>query len=316
MEKVTALQAVNPPRADARDALRTLIDKRGWSKAEVGRRMGVKATVVSSWLHGTYRGNNDRIADLVQRVLATEQDADDLTTAGLDRLADLAVTEQVSNIAAHAHANADLVVVFGTAGGGKTSALKRYCVEHAGAWLVTMSPAITTPSAVLTRIAKKLYGGSAPETTAARLEEAVIARLSIGRSLLIVDEAHHLTQALLDVVRCVYDEAGCGLALSGNEPLWSKLAGGDRAAQLVSRVGQKYHLPPPAATDILALAEALLSRPPAGVGRKAVLAAGESNGALRSVRKLIAQAQILARGDERDQANDQDLADAAELLQS
>ena len=297
---------------DLRPALRALIKERGWSMAEVARRVGVTSTVVSAWLRAKYRGDNERISDLVLRLINTERDADDLTT-GLDRHADLAVTGEVVGVAAHAHANADLTVIYGAAGGGKTKALERYCEQHSGAWLVTMAPWVTTPSAVLGAIADAL-DGAASETTAARLARAVVARLSIGRALLVIDESHHLSQPLLDVVRCVHDEARCGLVLAGNEPLWARLARGERAAQLVSRVGIRYHLRRPSATDALALAQALLGRPVETGGRKAVLGAGEGVGALRSVRKLIAQAQILARGDGRDAATDQDLTDAAELL--
>ena len=176
-----------------------------------------------------------------------------------------------------------------------------------------MSPATSTPTAVLARTAEAL-DLTAARVTAARLERIVIDRLSGGQKLLVVDEAHHLSQALLDVVRCVYDAAACGLVLAGNEPLWSRLASGDRAAQLVSRVGIARRLRRPADADILALAAALLGSAPAGAGRTAVLAAGRGIGGLRAVRKLITQAQLLARGDDRDKATSQDLADAAALL--
>lgn len=298
---------------DARAELRALMDERGWSTAEAARRAGVSATAIGAWLRGEYRGRADRIESLARRLLRTERDAAGLAAAGLDRHADLAITEQIAAAAAHAHTNADLVVVFGAAGGGKTAALRRYCTDHAGAWMVTMSPAVTTPAAALGRIAEEL-DGSTSEGTAARLERAVVSRLSVGRALLVVDEAHHLSQALLDVVRCVHDAAGCGLLLAGNEPLWGRLARGERAAQLVSRVGLRFHLRHPAPADVLALAETLLRRAPAGPGRRAVLAAGRGVGALRAVRKLVAQSLILARGDGRDAPADQDLADAAELL--
>ena len=229
---------------EARAALRELQGRQGWTKAEVARRVGMSSAAVSSWLAGTYRGNNARIEQLVRRLIETERDLSDLRAAGLDRHADLAVTEHVARVAAHAHVNADLAVVCGAGGGGKTWALKRYCAEHTGAWLVTMSPAVTTPAAVLARIADVLDGSTA-ETTAARLERAVVDRLSIGNALLVVDEAHHLTQALLDVVRCVYDAAAtCGLVLAGNEPLWSRLASGDRRGP--ARLPGGAALPPPA----------------------------------------------------------------------
>ena len=301
---------------DTRAQARGLFDERGWSMAEAARRIGVAGTVVSAWLRGSYRGDNARIEKLVRRLLDTERDVAELAMRGLGRHADLAVTDEIAGVLAHAHANSDLIVVYGAAGASKSWTAGRYCEEHTGAVLVTMSPAVTTPTSVLARIAKALHGGTAPEKTAARLETTVVERLSVGRALLVVDEAHHLTEALLDVARCVHDAAACGLALVGNEPLWARLAGGERSAQLVSRVGIRLYLQQPSDTDVLALAETLTGRAVKGAGRKAVLAVGRGPGGLRSVRKLVAQAQILARGDDRNEATDQDLAGAAELLAS
>ena len=295
---------------DARGELHALIGARGWTKTEAARRMGVSVTVVSRWLQGAV---NARAAALARRLLDTERDTADASMPGLSRHADLAVTEQIAGVAAHAQANRDLVVVYGAAGSGKSWALERYCEEHAGAWLAAMSPSVTTPAGVLRRIAKALEG-SAPAKTCEELERAIIDRLSAGMTLLVVDEAHHLSQALLDVVRCVYDAAGCGLTLCGNEPLWARLAAGERAAQLVSRVGIRHRLGRPANADVVALAETLMGRPVGGAARKAALGIGTGVGALRSVQKLVAQARMLARGDERDRPTDRDLVDAAELL--
>ena len=299
----------------ARAAARALIEARGLSIADIAAQIGVSGQTIRAWLKNEYRGNNTRIEFLVLRWLETERDVSSLRVAGLDRHADLAVTEQVDRVVRHAHANRDVVVIFGHAGGGKTWAARRYCQSAAGAFYVSMSPALTTPAAVLTRIARALDVG-AGLTTGASLELAVVDRLSVGETLLTVDEAHHLTQGLLDVIRCVHDAAGCGIAFLGNDPLWAKLASGERAAQLVSRVGLTYRLRAPASTDILALATTLLHAPPTGAARAAVLAAGGGLGGLRAVRKLIGQAHILAAGDDRDRPTLVDVADAAELLRS
>ena len=315
MATVETLDDHRRPADDPRAALRALLEAQGWSMKEAAGRIGLSDAAVGAWLREEYRGNNARVEKLVRRFLATERDVSAMRAGGLDRHADLAVTEQVSLVAAHAHANRDLAAVYGAAGAGKSWALQRYCNQHSGAWYASMSPAITTPTSVLARIAGAL-DVAVTRATAAQLERVVIDRLSGGQVLLVVDEAHHLTQGLLDVVRCVYDAAGCGLVLAGNEPLWSRLASGDRAAQLVSRVGIARHLRKPVAADILALAETLLGRPAEGAGRDAVLAVGRGVGGLRAVRKIIAQAQILARGDGRDKAATQDLADAALLLKS
>ena len=296
-----------------RAEVQALLDERGWSRGETALLIGVSDTTLSQWMQGKYRGKNARIATLVRRWLDTERDMSALRTAGLDRHADLAVTDQVERAARHAQANADIAVVFGAAGSGKTWALERYCRSSAGAWYAAMSPAVTTPASALSRVARAIGAGGGP-STAARLEQAVIERLTAGSALLVVDEAHHLTQALLDVVRCVHDQARCGLVLAGNEPLWGRLASGERAAQIVSRVGLTFRLRRPAAADALALATTLLGGAPEGKARAAVLAAAGGMGGLRAVRKLVGQAFLLAAADKRDQIDPGDVVDAAELL--
>ena len=224
----------------------------------------------------------------------------------------LAVTEEVEALARHARAAGDIAVIHGAAGAGKTWALARYCLDTSDCWLATMSPAVTTPAGALGRIAAAL--GVAPGGSAARTEAIVVERLARGRRpLLVVDEAHHLAAPLLDEIRCVHDAARCGLVLAGNEPLWGRLTGGVRAAQIVSRVGVRRLLGAPSTADAEDLAAALLGSRPRGAGLRAVLDAAARPGGLRSVRKLAASAAVLARGAGRDDVVDGDLADAAEL---
>ena len=122
-----------------------------------------------------------------------------------------------------------------------------------------------------------------------------------------------MTAALLDVIRCVHDQARCGLVLAGNEPLWARLASGERAAQLVSRIGIRRRLTRPADTDILALAERLLRLRPTGDARRAVLQAGRGIRGLRAVRKLAGQALVSARAEGRDRIAPGDVALAAAM---
>ena len=59
-----------------------------------------------------------------------------------------------------------------------------------------------------------------------------------------IDEAQHLTVRALNHLRCVSDESGIGIALVGNEEIYSKLRGSGKAdfAQLFSRVGMRKHV--------------------------------------------------------------------------
>ena len=293
-----------------RARLRAHLDEHGLTVAQAARGIGMSAPAVSSWLNGSYRGDNARLARLVGRWLDTERSLTARRTGIAARHADLAVTREIENLALHAQANADMVLAYGAAGVGKTWALRRFSAERSSAIYTAMSPAETTPTAVLSEIADAMDVGGGVKTGRA-LRRAVTRALAGRNAVLVVDEAHHLTSALLDMVRCLHDAAECGVVLAGNEPLWSRLASGERAAQLVSRVGIRRRFRKPSEADTLLLAETLLDRTPAGGGRKAVLEAAGGRGSLRAVAKLIAQALVFARADGSDEVRDADLVDAA-----
>ena len=301
---------------DLRAGVEAVLADRGLTLAAAARSIGVSASALSSWMHRSYRGDNDRLDALVGRWLTTEAEVAARRTAGLDRHADLAATDDIDAVCHHAQANGDMALVYGAAGAGKTWTLRRFAGARAGAWLVTMSPAVTTPAAALGRIAAALDAGGG-ETTAARLERAVIEYLAgVRHAVLLVDEAHHLTAALLDVIRCVHDASGAGVVLSGNEPLWARLASGERAAQLVSRIGLRRRLRRPTEADVLTLAETLLRVRPTGPAREAVVAAGKGIGGLRAVRKLAGHALAAAAGGGRERVEPGDVLDAAAALEA
>ena len=298
--------------AAVRAAVQRRIDQAGLTITHVAERIGMSSTTVSQYLKGTYPANSRRVAAALERWLKTDQE---LVDAGFLRRRDrrhveLDITASLQTWCRHAQANGDLVVIYGMAGTGKTWSLQRYAEETTAAWHVAMSPSLTTAAAVLSRIARAI-GTGGDHRTAARLEQAVIDRLSGIDAVLLVDESHHLPQALLDVLRCVHDAAECGLVLAGNEPLWSRLASGERAAQLVSRVGLRRRLRRPSAADALTLARHLLERDVAQNERKTITATAAGPGGLRAVRKLIGQARVLAAAEDREAVEAQDIQTAA-----
>ena len=296
-----------------RAELRAHLEHRGTSIARAAKAIGMSAPVISSWLKGTYAGDSEGVAALTRRWLRTEREASRLRTAGLHRHAMLGVTATITGLAAHAQANQDAVLVYGAPGAGKTWALERFRGEHSGVRVATMSPALTTPAAVLSRIARSLDAAEGV-TTARQLEDLVVDWLKGRGALLVVDEAHHLSAALLDQVRMVYDLSGCGLVLSGNDPLRARLKATGRAGQLLSRIGISRRFRKTTETDALLLAETLLRREPGATGRGAILAVSNECGGLRAVHKAVSLAAVFARADGREDVRDADLVEASDEM--
>ena len=115
--------------------------------------------------------------------------------------------------------------------------------------------------------------------------------------LLVVDEAQHLSLRALESLRGIHDATGTGLALLGNNPLYTRMAGWKRRAeyaQLQSRMGKLVSLGPPGPGDV----EALLAAWGVSVKRirRTAMEIATRPGALRGLTKALRYAHLLAGG--------------------
>ncbi len=299
------------PIAVTRSRFAAEVKANGISVAAAAREIGVSSATASLFMRGVYSGDNKMVARQIKSWLTTRADRKALGLH-LDAHADLAVTSELMTDLATAQASADCLVVHGCAGAGKTYALRKYAESRSNVVVATMSPAVGTPMGVLSRLARVLHVGSGAANAAA-LEDVLVERLSGRGALLVIDEAHHLRPALLDEVRILHDRAGCGLALVGNDPLWPRLAGSERAAQIVSRVGIRRRLGSPSQSDLHTLASALLGRELGRKERSVITSMGRRAGGLRAVAKSMRDAHALARAEGRSCPSADDVAGAASL---
>lgn len=158
---------------------------------------------------------------------------------------------------AFAQATADVVVVYGAGGVGKTCTAQHYAGDVANAWHATMTPATAGVVPALEELCAAL--GIPPSNGAAPLHRSIVKRVTGTDGLIVIDEAQHLQPAALDQLRSIHDAAGIGLALMGSRDVYARLVGGESAAaldRLRSRVGHRLHLPGATAEDAAALAVA------------------------------------------------------------
>ena len=148
-----------------------------------------------------------------------------------------------------------------------------------------------------------------PVGSALEAESAIIDRLRDRSALLVVDEAHHLRDKLLDELRIIRDRSGCGLALVADKTIEIALA---RCAQVDGRIGIKLDLTMQAVADIEDIIAGAIGRKPSKAELKTLDEIGRGPGGLRALRRLLGRAWMVAQGDGHDDITASDIDAAVE----
>lgn len=122
----------------------------------------------------------------------------------------------------------------GPAGTGKTTACKYFSETNKNAVYFLAKPHYTAKSFFAEL---SLCFGISPRGSVIGLYNAVRARIMDEKILLIVDQSEYLSHSILELLRNLHDEAGCGLLLVGLEELKTNIYGSrGEYAQLSSRI--------------------------------------------------------------------------------
>lgn len=263
----------------------------------IGKEAGVPAGTISVFANGKYTGNNQRVGREVQIWLDSRKEK--AATASLVKRSPSWQATQTGKefleILKFAQTLPDIVVVAGSPGVGKTITAEQYAQNNPNVYLVTMEPCTSTVNTMMNAIAITM---GVSEKSQSRLSGAIGAKVREASALIIVDEAQHLSRAALDQLRTFHDRYGAGIALMGNQDVYSQLEGGKREtsfAQLFSRVGMRSTKSKPASADVCMILDAW--EVPNEL-RKTLKAIAGKPGALRLLDKTLKVAHILASGSE------------------
>lgn len=282
--------------AELRERLRAaMAADRRLSQAAVSREIGISASALNQWLRGIYGGDNEAI----EAKLAIWQAAyDERRQAGeampqAPEWVDTPTGARIVGALSYAQAAGDIAIVYGGAGLGKTTAIRHYQGVSLNVWHVTMTPATASVVTALEEICAAL--GLTESGGAAKLQRAIVRRVRGSRGLLVIDEAQHLSTAALDEIRSIHDASEIGIALVGNNEVYARMTGGNRAAyldRLYSRIGKRLSLRSSTAEDIQAVIDAwhIDDRP----CRKTLLEIARRPGALRTLTKVLRLAGMYA----------------------
>lgn len=263
---------------------------------------GIPYGSLTPFLGGTYAGDGSRMCEKLERWLAArERRAAAQVPLPQQIFVATPTAQAIHDVLAHAQDLPDMVTITGAPGTGKTSAVCAYVRANPNVHKLVAEPALNTVRALLQALAALL--GVYDLGSQHRISRLVGRRLTGTRGLIVVDEAQHLSSAMLDQLRAFHDQAPVGIALVGNEAVIGRLEGGRRSAeyaQLYSRVGMRLRVGR-SARAVAADVEPLLTAwdVPEGEVRARLRAVARQPGALRAMRKTWVIAQLLARAEER-----------------
>lgn len=289
---------------DVRDRVRRImdgtVDGAKISQAKLAKESGLSTSVISQWLGGVYPGDIAAVESKLLRWIEAREAAQ-AQAAQLPPLPDYVATptgERVIAALRYAHIAEDIAVIYGGAGLGKTEAIKAYARRMPQVWHVTMTPASASCVTALEEIADVV--GATGSGGAAKLHRAICKAIAGTGGLLVIDETQHLSIAALDQIRSIHDATGLGIALVGNEQVYARMTGGNRAAyldRLYSRIGRKVRLIKPTKADIAAIVAAW------GVTekdcQKQLVEIASRPGGLRGLTKVLRLASMFATAQKR-----------------
>lgn len=219
------------------DDFREFLEATGLKQAHIARSIGVSAAVISTWLKDSYGGDNSsidkKLKSFMENYSIKRSQKDSQKEA--KKLYNLVRSHFVMD---EAVINSEMVAVYGKPGLGKTVAVKEWVKKHPEAIFIEVVPGIRVNS-LLKSIAGKLGINSTNSS-----EEniwAIAKEFKRRESVLVIDEAEHLSVNGLEAIRRIWDFSQVPTVLVGTYALVKNLKGNKgELLQLFSRISGRW----------------------------------------------------------------------------
>lgn len=277
------------------------------SQSKAAQALGYSSGVVSAYKSRTYQGNVKAFEAAVEAWLKREA----RRIAKIDvPVAETAALDSVRKAAAMAQDDADIAVIVGDSGTGKTTALRAYAAESHSAILIEVDSSFTK-NVLMEETARALGVETKGSLTAVigRIVEALRGRDTV----LLIDEADYLSDGSLELVRRVInDKARTGVVLAGLPRLKYKIENlRNDHQQLTSRVGILLEVKRMGKPDAVKIIEGVWRNLPKETMDAFVKLA---NGSVRTLVKLMGRVHQVMRLNQIETPNAEVVAAAGETL--
>lgn len=270
--------------------------EQGLSANKIANEAGISTSRLSGWRKGKYPGDNAGVEAKLRSWLEHKEEREKVAIPESPGWIPTPTGQRIFNALGYAHIAGDIAIIYGAAGVGKTETLRAYAEVKPSVFVATMTPATVGPLGALEEIALAV-GMREVSGWGPRLFRELVERLRGTEGLIVIDEAQHLSVRAIEAVRSLHDATGLGVALVGNDIVYTRMTGGNRTAlfaQLFSRIGKRVRLRKPTKADVVAIAEGW------GVGdnkaREVLRDIANKEGALREVVKTLRLATVATGG--------------------
>lgn len=284
---------------EERDAMRAQVRRRlseGLSQNKAAREIGISAATLSQWLTGTYPASTDELDKKVKRWVRLSESRETLPIPQRPQWVETPTARRVAAALVYAQNAGNMAIIHGGAGTGKTYTARAYAQQHPNVWLVSCAPSTGTLIDTLDEVAWVL-GEKGIKGRPAHYRRALLTRLRDTQGLLIMDEAQEMCVRALNELSRLCEDAGIGLALMGNDEIYTRLTGGTRAAafaRLFSRIAYRVRLSQPKSKDVDLILDAWRVKDVAA--RKLAHDVASQPGGLRSMSNAVGLAASWAHG--------------------
>ena len=192
------------------------------SQSRVAKELGISKAALSLFLSGSYIGNNEELARSAEQFMNMGA-ARQATAKAPEICLEVRNTVEIEEKARIAHVQNTIVLVYGPAGCGKTTALEHYAQSNNGVIYVQADVTTNSPRCILKLILSAL--GEQAKGSSADMMRFLLGKLTDTNRLLIIDEAQHLTEKSFDALRAINDKAHIGIVYAGNPSILKRMYG-------------------------------------------------------------------------------------------
>ncbi|ELT7224102.1 AAA family ATPase [Vibrio cholerae] len=295
MKNVVALQKAEVKSTTVVMDISALIEAKAVTGAQIAKEISVSPATLSQIMKGTYAADPSNVIDKLEKWLRMREQRQSTPNVNPG----FVMTETAKQIMAdltYAQITESFAVIFGASGVGKTETAREYQRSNNNVWMITASPSRASLTECLYELAMELGLDQAPRRKGP-LSRVIRQRLLNSEGLVIIDESDHLDYPTLEELRILQEETGIGMALLGNNKVYTQLTGGRRNedfARLFSRIAKKRGIHKAKKSDVKAIAQAWNVM---GEEEQALMQqVSERPGALRLLTKTLKLSVMYANG--------------------